>query len=137
MILKKGTQTQAFVISNCKTNQYQILKFSDIIYAEADDNYSRVFGLENNVNLLCMTLDKVHNSIGRNLFFRCHKSFVVNLRRIKQIEKMPMLLIMENGAKIPVSRRKKSAFLNLVSEGFISTENLRDITVHPELETVN
>ena len=38
-------------------------------------------------------------------FVHCHKSFLVNMARVRQLE--PDMLLLENGEKIPVSRKLK------------------------------
>ena len=40
-------------------------------------------------------------------FFRCHRSYVVNINNIKSIDKKMSLLEMKNGEKILISRRKR------------------------------
>ena len=45
-------------------------------------------------------------------FFRIHNSFIVNLNKIKEFYKTDGYVITENNHKIPVSRQKKSEFLD-------------------------
>ena len=43
-------------------------------------------------------------------FFRCHKGYLVNLRRIRRIE--AEMLLMENGDRVPLSRHRRTEFLD-------------------------
>lgn len=42
-------------------------------------------------------------------FLRCHRSYLVNVNKIKTVSFTEMILVMENGAKIDVSRTYKQA----------------------------
>ena len=47
-------------------------------------------------------------------FFRIHNSYVVNLSQIKEFLKRDGYVIRKTNHKIPVSRQKKSDFLDLL-----------------------
>lgn len=48
-----------------------------------------------------------------NLFFRCHKCYIINLSFVKHYNKNMNFLQMEDGSRAEISRRKKEEFLNL------------------------
>ena len=48
-------------------------------------------------------------------FFRIHKSHLINTRQIKKIDWNTMQVIMNDDSCIEIARRRKDAFLTLVS----------------------
>ncbi len=50
-------------------------------------------------------------------FIRCHKSFLINKKRIKNIFLSNMLIEMEDGSKVVISRTYKNAIKELVNGG--------------------
>jgi hypothetical protein len=86
-------------------------KCNDLILMEARDNYILLYYLvENQIHkeLIRNTMKQCAQEVNRYpMFFRCHRSYIVNLNKIKSIEgnaqglKLKLQLIEE---KIPVSR---------------------------------
>jgi DNA-binding LytR/AlgR family response regulator len=64
-------------------------------------------------------LDKIAQSLPAE-FYRCHKSYTVNMRRIQRFQSDGILL--KNGETVPVSRSKynktKEAYLNFIGQTF-------------------
>jgi len=48
------------------------------------------------------------------IFFRVHDSYVINLKQVSEYLKTDGYIILDNAKKIPVSRSKKSAFLDKI-----------------------
>lgn len=57
---------------------------AEILYIEADRNYSRIF-TKNKEYLLCITLKTIEEKLPGRLFLRTHRSFVVNLAQIDEV----------------------------------------------------
>lgn len=55
------------------------------------------------------------------LFIECHKSYIVNLKSVKQVEKN--VLILKNGEEIPIARRRKAEVLQAFIEYDIKNGN--------------
>src|SRR5690606_36543842 len=78
----------------------------DIIYAEADGNYTHIHMAER-VLTLRNNLKNVHSSMLNNLLFkRVHKSFVVNTNQIERVVKNH--LILKNGVQVPMGKKTKT-----------------------------
>lgn len=85
-----------------------IVEIKNIIRCEADDYYTHVFIEGRKRIMISKTLKEVENTLSGNTFVRNHKSHLVNVDYIKTYVKSDGgYLIMKNGDKIPVSRRKK------------------------------
>jgi len=85
-----------------------IIEIKNIIRCEADDYYTRVFIEGRKQIMISKTLKEVEKTLSGSTFVRNHKSHLVNVDYIKTYVKSDGgYLIMKNGEKIPVSRRKK------------------------------
>lgn len=91
------------------------VKIDDIMYLEASSNYTMIVMHDKSKHLASKTLATFEEVLQDNtLFFRSHKSNIVNLKFIKQyIRGEGGELIMLDGKNIPLSRTKKQEFLDL------------------------
>lgn len=90
------------------------LEDDDILYAASDGNYSTIY-LENGQKIvLTKKLKEVNEMLPKNSFFRVHNSYIINLNKIKEFIKTDGYVILKSNDKIPVSRQKKSDFLDLL-----------------------
>lgn len=78
------------------------VKEKDIFYFVSDNKYSRMVGKDGK-SFCDMGLQQLEEALGEKSFFRCHKSYLVNLGNIADIKQGIRL---KNGESIPVSRRK-------------------------------
>lgn len=79
---------------------------NDIVYLEADSNYT-IFHLLNGGKIVASkTMGEFEPQLTQN-FFRIHKSFNINLRHVSEyVKKEGNSVLMTDGALLPVSRRK-------------------------------
>jgi two-component system LytT family response regulator len=112
-----GGETAHKKIAIATESGFEFLKFNSIIYLEAQSNYTK-FHLLNNQNLVTSkTLKHFDELLPTELFFRTHKSFLVNLNFIKRFTKIDELVIeLATGQKLPVSIRKKDEFISKISQ---------------------
>lgn len=90
------------------------LKSDEILYAESDGNYSTIF-LENGQKMvLTKKLKDVNEILPNDCFFRVHNSYIINLNKIKEFIKTDGYVVLSSNHKIPVSRQKKSTFLDML-----------------------
>ncbi len=96
-----------------------ILKLDDIVYCEAERSYT-VFHLEDKKTVtVSKPLLEYENMLEDTSFFRIHKSFLINLRHVREYQRGEGgIVIMSNNAEIEVSRRKKEQFLLKIKEVF-------------------
>jgi len=87
---------------------------SDIYYIQSDDIYAYLYnGTEKYfVNISLKDIEEVLDS---NLFQRCHRSYIINLDKVKRIiRNQNCVLVMENGDEVPVARRKKDEITTIL-----------------------
>ena len=60
-------------------------------------------------------LFRIEKELDRHAFFRIHKSYIVNLEKVKELEVNDCKVgIRMNGQTLPVSRRRKRALLKVL-----------------------
>jgi len=90
------------------------LQSDEILFAESDGNYSTLFLSDGQKILLTKKLKEVNQILPKDTFFRIHNSVIINLNKIKEFLKTDGYVILQSNHKIPVSRQKKSDFLDLI-----------------------
>tara|TARA_R110002051_G_scaffold301461_2_gene369338 strand:- start:8372 stop:9112 length:741 start_codon:yes stop_codon:yes gene_type:complete len=90
------------------------LQSDEILYAESDGNYSTIYLTDGHKIVLTKKLKEVNEILPPETFFRIHNSYIINLNKIKEFIKTDGYIILESNHKIPVSRQKKSDFLDLL-----------------------
>ena len=116
----------ALVIGDIEKDSYQFLSianknnfvnilFNSITYIESDKR--KVIIYEENVNTTFYTkLDELHEKLG-NGFLRCHKSYLVNMSKIKSF--LTDCLLLNDGKTVPVSQKKysqaKKEYINFIT----------------------
>jgi two-component system LytT family response regulator len=87
-------------------SKIKIIPVQEILYLEAADDFVKIFTKEGYF-LKNKTMTFFETSLPRDLFARCHRSFIVNISEITRIdpyEKDGHIAILKNDAKINVSR---------------------------------
>jgi two-component system LytT family response regulator len=89
------------------------VSYDDIIYFEADAMYTKVHMQDGTLELVSKPLKHfVEQLEGNDFFYKCHRSYLVNLKHIKQFLKQDGgYLILSNGQNIPIAKNKKEEFL--------------------------
>jgi two-component system, LytTR family, response regulator len=94
---------------------YQLEKINNIIYCEADENYTRIFTIKGEIIMVCRTLKVVEELLPSDYFFRIHKSYVVNLNYIKSYDRSHIIQL-ENGTTLEVASRRNEEFLRVLTK---------------------
>jgi len=87
------------------------LEESEILFVESDGNYCSIYTSNNKKIVVTKKLKEVNQLLPEDHFFRIHNSFIINLNKIKEFLKSDGYVVLENNHKIPVSRQRKSDFL--------------------------
>jgi two-component system, LytTR family, response regulator len=98
-------------------NGFNIININNIIYIEADSNYS-IFHLENQDRLVVSKHLKEYEEILANSeFSRIHKSTIINLKHLKNYSNKNCLVVkMSDNSEHTVSRRRVSDFIESVRQ---------------------
>ncbi|MBN2682989.1 MAG: response regulator transcription factor [Bacteroidales bacterium] len=92
----------------------EFLDISQIIRLEADRSYTSFF-MANRKTILVSKSMKEYEILEQDSFFRIHRSHLINLKHIKKFYKRDGGEVeMSDGAVLPVSRQKKTEFLEVL-----------------------
>jgi len=99
----RSAETQQFILGDrifikCRDKLIKIM-ISDVLYIEADRNYSRIFTTGKEF-LLSITLKSMEEKLPGNIFVRIHRSYCIN---ITQIEEVGDSFVVIGGKPIPMS----------------------------------
>jgi two-component system LytT family response regulator len=110
------TQEKTFDRITLTTNAGHVFaRTKDITRIETYGNYSFVYLTEGDRLLVSRNLKEFEEMLPEPDFFRIHQSHIVNTLFVKKIIKDDGdQVVMEDGVKIPVSRRRKEEFMNIV-----------------------
>lgn len=90
------------------------LSSDEILYVESDGNYSTIHLIDGQKIVLTKKLKEVNEILPADSFYRIHNSFVVNINKIKEFLKTDGYVVLQSNHKIPVSRQKRSDFLDML-----------------------
>lgn len=89
-----------YIVVNGKNDVYKI-NISYITYIEIQNKDMTIHTIDKDYNIK-MSIDKIEKELSRYNFFRCHKSFLVNISYIENIKQY--IAILENKDEVPISR---------------------------------
>lgn len=93
---------------------FYISEISDILFIEADVNYSKFYFMNSDKTILSSkTLKEFETSLENLGFFRAHKSYLINLKHVVEYKKSSTCIKMKNGQEIPLSRQRKQDFQDI------------------------
>lgn len=96
------------------TNGYVFLSPDDILYCEADLEYTKIITRKQEY-LISKNLKHFDNMLNGKRFIRSHKSFLINIDHIKQyVRSEGGHVIMSNDKMVPIGRSKKPQFAHLL-----------------------
>ena len=92
-------------------NGFEVLQMEDILYCQADDNYTQIY-LKKGKRLVSKTLKSFEDSLADNGFARIHKSYLVNVNEITEYKKgKGGSVVLSSGKEIMVSPSRKKELL--------------------------
>ena len=91
-----------YIVINGKNDVYKI-NISHITYIEIQNKDMTIHTIDKDYNIK-MSIDKIEKELSRYNFFRCHKSFLVNISYIENIKQY--IAILENKDEVPISRHR-------------------------------
>ncbi len=115
MLLKKinGINSGFNKIAVPTAEGFELVPATDVIYFEANDNYTYIFLKNKNKIIACRTLKKIEEQIqDYNFFVRVHNSYMVNLNEVvRYVRGEGGYLVMSNNISVNVSRSRKDDLL--------------------------
>lgn len=109
--IRSNYSLPSFITVKNEDRWYPIV-VSDILYLEAENRKAKVVTSDKE-GYHKLNLSEIEYLLPSDLFIRCHRSFIVNVKAITEIQPdfhSTFLLIMKNGDRIPVSQSYASYF---------------------------
>jgi two-component system LytT family response regulator len=91
---------------------FDLIPFEDLIRMEADGCYTKIILRGGKNKMVCRTLKEFEDFLPGTLFFRVHKSHLINLKHIKDYSNFGgSYVTMLDGSRVEISRRKAPEFI--------------------------
>ncbi len=89
----------------------------DIIFCQADGSYTKIIIEDDSNILVTKPIKEIEYSLP-NYFLRIHNSFIINLKKVKHINKLNRrcYVVMSDNNEIYISRDKKELLINKLYE---------------------
>jgi two-component system LytT family response regulator len=88
------------------------LNFADILFIEGLKDYVKIYTTDNKYTLTLISLIKLENLLSSKGFSRIHRSYIINIKHVKSIQKNKVLIAEK---RIPISESYKSAFFEKIN----------------------
>jgi hypothetical protein len=107
--------TQFNKIASPTSTGYELEKISNIVYCEGMDNYSKIITLQGREITVTKTLKYLEETLPNTVFFRIHKSTLINLNYISNYSRVDGYSVtMTTGKKLDVSVRKSEQLVSFI-----------------------
>lgn len=91
---------------------FEVLEFDNLIRLEAEGCYTKVVIKDGKTKMVSRTLKDFEDTLPKEVFFRIHKSHLINLKHIKEyLNRSGIFVTMTDGSKVEISRRKAPEFI--------------------------
>ncbi len=93
-------------------NGVTFVHISEIIYCEADNNYTKFYLSNGNYSIVSKTLRDIQEILEEKNFLRVHRQYLINLDHVsKYVKGEGNYLVMSNEMSIPVARNQKEKLI--------------------------
>ncbi|UPZ17410.1 LytR/AlgR family response regulator transcription factor [Flavobacterium humidisoli] len=88
------------------------LNFTDILFIEGLKDYVKIYTTDNKFTLTLISLIKLENLLSSKGFARIHRSYIINIKHVKSIQKNKVLI---SDKRIPISESYKNTFFEKIN----------------------
>ncbi|WP_348822627.1 LytR/AlgR family response regulator transcription factor [Flavobacterium aestuarii] len=88
------------------------INFSDILFIEGLKDYVKIYTTDNKYTLTLISLIKLENLLSPKGFARIHRSYIINIKHVKSIQKNKVLIAEK---RIPISESYKASFFEKIN----------------------
>ena len=92
----------------------QFVEIDETMYCESQDNYTRFFFIDGRKIMVPKIIKHFEEMLDPIIIYRVHRSNIINLKYIdKYVKGEGGYVVLKQGPRVPVSRRRKQEFLQL------------------------
>ncbi|MFG4002555.1 LytR/AlgR family response regulator transcription factor [Flavobacterium aquidurense] len=88
------------------------MNFADILFIEGLKDYVKIYTTDNKFTLTLISLIKLENLLSSKGFSRIHRSYIINIKHVKSIQKNKVLI---SDKRIPISESYKNTFFEKIN----------------------
>jgi two-component system LytT family response regulator len=88
------------------------INFSDILFIEGLKDYVKIYTTDNKYTLTLISLIKLENLLSSKGFSRIHRSYIINIKHVKSIQKNKVLI---TDKRLPISESYKASFFEKIN----------------------
>ncbi len=110
-LLKDNIISSKKRIAIAHTEGYDLLDMNDILWLEADSNYTTIY-LKGRKITVSKTLKNMEDTLDASLFFRNNRSMLVNINCITQFKKTDNSIVLIDGTSLPLSDARREDFFS-------------------------
>lgn len=88
------------------------MNFSDILFIEGLKDYVKIYTTDGKFTLTLISLIKLENLLSNKGFSRIHRSYIINIKHVKSIQKNKVLI---SDKRIPISESYKNTFFERIN----------------------
>lgn len=110
LLLNKNDEDKTSDIYIRQGDSFQRIQLAEILYVEGMQNYLKLHMVDKTY-VIHQTMTSLEEILPKELFFRIHKSFLVNISRIDTISGGRLFI---NGIELPVSKLRREELMNTV-----------------------
>lgn len=118
--VQKTNPVRAYLTGKLILSTHQdlfLMDKSDILYLEADGNYTRIHLAGGETVLATKTLKQMSEHMDPHPFLRIHSTYLVNISHLKTIHKNGRFtMILKDGSALPVSHAFRKNIMDLFNE---------------------
>jgi two-component system, LytTR family, response regulator len=95
---------------------YRMERIDNIVFCQADENYTQIYTNSGENILVSRTLKAVEELLPQGYFYRIHKSYLVNLNFVKEYTRADgHHILLDNGVTLEVATRRQDEFIKLLT----------------------
>lgn len=110
LLLQKNEEEKTTDIYIRQGDTFLRIKWNEILFVEAMQNYLKLH-LDGKTFIIRQTMASLEETLPKDMFFRIHKSFLVNISRIDAVSGGRLFI---NAIELPVSKLRKEELMNTV-----------------------
>ncbi len=107
-------ETGACLVVDSGNSTFRI-PFSRILYIEALDKKLTIWTKQQSISIR-MTLNTLETTLPPELFFRCHRSYIINVKAIESVDFTAMEVTLTSGDTLPLSRTARDGMREVLEQ---------------------
>jgi two-component system LytT family response regulator len=126
MLKQISNKTKPHRLTLKDNNNVEVIDFKDICYIEAQGSYSRILFIKDSVVkevTMSTSIAEYEELLPDDIFYRIHKSYLINCRHVKKILKDDSNhIVIRDEFTLPVSRRRYALLLEFLKSNKYADE---------------